>query len=390
MDLQSVNRRDPKFSKTLQAGFGHLKSLMEIYHWQSEVGGLQEDPHQSWSQSTQALRTLESVSRARVTKTKQFGAFLTYCHPIVEELGSSSTNPGMLPISFATSFLRGLRRALEEVTGAIDSADAGPTVHCAENSHMNLDKFHTTRLLDCHLTPSWWLMPLMFMRKVHFYHGDPVSYLDKSGLKAIGTRWVHTNKGDAANPFIRARLVAQETKTVSELAPEDSSSTFVATLPLESPKMMLSRCVNGKRRTPAEEKVLGLYDICRANFQSLARRTIVIKVPREDDECTSGYAVLDDAMYGTNDAAQCFDVASENAMTAMEYDTGTFSHCLYHSSAVDMCVCVCSDTATILWRRAREHNKRSLRNSCPNTSSSSIFPSLDHAQHSETSQKSGN
>ena len=43
-------------------------------------------------------------------------------------------------------------------------------------------------------------------------------------------------------------------------------------------------------------------------------------------------------MYGIKDAAQCFDVASENAMTAMGYDMGKFSLCLYHSSAVDMSV----------------------------------------------------
>ena len=43
-------------------------------------------------------------------------------------------------------------------------------------------------------------------------------------------------------------------------------------------------------------------------------------------------------MYGTKDAAQCFDVAGENAMIAMGYDTGNFSVCLYHSSAVDMSV----------------------------------------------------
>ena len=47
-------------------------------------------------------------------------------------------------------------------------------------------------------------------------------------------------------------------------------------------------------------------DISRAHFHTPARRTIVIKVPREDDECASGYAVLDNAMYGTKDAAQCF------------------------------------------------------------------------------------
>ena len=57
-------------------------------------------------------------------------------------------------------------------------------------------------------------------------------------------------------------------------------------------------------------------------------------------------------MYGTKDAAQCFDVASENAMTAMRYDTSKFSPCLHHSSAVAMSVFrhgddfVVSDTRT--------------------------------------------
>ena len=87
---------------------------------------------------------------------------------------------------------------------------------------------------------------------------------------------------------------------------------------------MLSRCTTDKRRVPAEEKGLGFYDISRAHFHSPARRTIVIKVPREDDECTSYAVLLDNAMYGTKDAAQRFDVASENAMKAMGYDTGKF------------------------------------------------------------------
>ena len=85
---------------------------------------------------------------------------------------------------------------------------------------------------------------LMFMRKLRVCHEVPVSYLDKSGLKSIGTRWVYTNKGDAANPFIRARLVAQETKKVSELTPEDASSTFAATPPLDNcPNISLSSIV---------------------------------------------------------------------------------------------------------------------------------------------------
>ena len=183
------------------------------------------------------------------------------------------------------------------------------------------------------------------------------------------------------------RPVAKESKRVSELTTEDASSTFAATLPLESLKDVFSRCMTGMRGALAEEKVLGFYDISRAHFHSPARRTIVIKVPREDGVKKSGYAVLDKAMYGTQDAAQCFDVASENAMTAMGYDTWqVFAFfCIIRA----LLTCRCSDTVTILWCRAREHNKRSSRNNSPSISSSSILPHWDHAQHWKTSRKSG-
>ena len=144
--------------------------------------------------------------------------------------------------------------------------------------------------------------------------------------------------------------------------------------------------MTGDRRAPADVKVLGFYGISIAHVHSPARRTLVIQVPREDDVCNSGDAVLDTAMYGTKDAAQCFDVASENAMTAMEFTTGTFS--LVRIIGVQL-TCLCSDKATTLWCQAREHNKRSSRNYCQYISSSSIFPRWDHAQHWRTSQTPG-
>ena len=85
---------------------------MEIYRWQNEQGRwfLHEDPHHSWSQTTQALRTLEPLSGVRVTKTKHFGASLNQFLQILQR----------------RQFC--LRRTLEEVTAAIDSTEAGPTV----------------------------------------------------------------------------------------------------------------------------------------------------------------------------------------------------------------------------------------------------------------------
>ena len=120
---------------------------------------------------------------------------------------------------------------------------------------------------------------------------------------------------------------------------------------------------------------------CRAHFHSLARRTIVIKVPREDDECTISCSFPDKAMYG---AAQCFDVAGENAMTAMGYDTGKSSLCLYHWSAVAMSVFRHGDYFVVSGTRT---TKRNSRNNCPSISSSSILRHFDRAQHLETSQR---
>ena len=186
-----MDRRDPKFSKTLEAGLTLLKSLMEIYHSQNEQGRwfLHEDPHHSWSQNTKALRCVESLSGVRLTKTKHFGAFMTTCSPTVEELASSSTNPGAQPILFATPVLRGLRRTLEEVTGAIDSTEAGPIVteEC-RSLQVNLDKFHD-EVIGLPLDPKYAIKEeLKFMRSLRVYHEVLVSFLDKSWLKAIGTR----------------------------------------------------------------------------------------------------------------------------------------------------------------------------------------------------------
>ena len=152
MDLRSMNRRDPKFSKTLEAGMSHLKSLMAIYHWQNEQGRwfLHEDPHHSWSQNTTALRSLESLSGVRVTKMKQFKRSLDQVLQILERRQFYSPR-------------RGLRRILEEVTGATHTVPKLDRLWkrnaLCRSLQMKLDKFHMMKSLDCHLTPSWWLTP---------------------------------------------------------------------------------------------------------------------------------------------------------------------------------------------------------------------------------------
>ena len=54
-----------------------------------------------------------------------------------------------------------------------------------------------------------------------------------------------------------------KTKRVSVLTLEDASSTFAATAPLESLRFMISRCMTGASRQPADVRFLRFYDISR-------------------------------------------------------------------------------------------------------------------------------
>ena len=163
-----------------------------------------------------ALKTLESVRGAQVMKTKQFGTFMAKCHPIVEELPASVNNHEVSSIAFATSILRALRRPLEEITGAADDVEARPTVEEECSAHRNAyesgQAFYDEAIglqLDPKIVADAIKEESTFIRTLHVYHEVPASYLDMSGLKAIGTRWVYTNKSDAANPFVGPRFVAR-------------------------------------------------------------------------------------------------------------------------------------------------------------------------------------
>ena len=68
--------------------------------------------------------------------------------------------------------------------------------------------------------------------------------------KIIGTRWVVSNKGDANEPDVRARLVAQE------VAQHGDASFFAATPPLESKRMLFSQWATERSRHGKPLKLL--------------------------------------------------------------------------------------------------------------------------------------
>ena len=113
--------------------------------------------------------------------------------------------------------------------------------------------------------------------------------------------------------------------------------------------------LTGKRRTPAEEKVLGFYDISRAHFHSPASRRIVMKVQKRTTSVRVVAQCWTKPCMERRTLAQCFDVASENAMTAMDaaWQVGRLV-CIIRAQLP----CLCSDTVTTLCCGARGHNKK--------------------------------
>ena len=96
---------------------------------------------------------------------------------------------------------------------------------------------------------------------------------------AIGTRWVFTNKGDTEHPFVRARLVAQETKKTTKVDLTDTSMTLAATPLVEGFRFLLSRATTGEKKKNAEtELVMAFIDISRAHFHSAVRRKVAIRM----------------------------------------------------------------------------------------------------------------
>ena len=75
-------------------------------------------------------------------------------------------------------------------------------------------------------------LEIKYMKEMNVYTSCEHRAVKEQGLTPIGTRWVFTNKGDTEHLFIRARLVAQETKRTTNVDLTDTSMTVAATPPV--------------------------------------------------------------------------------------------------------------------------------------------------------------
>ena len=84
------------------------------------------------------------------------------------------------------------------------------------------------------------------MRKIELLDEVPASECwDRTGRPPVSTKWVDVNKGTAARPDVRCRLVARNFKTKWE---KDRADLFAAMPPLEAKRLLFAMAAAGKRQ----------------------------------------------------------------------------------------------------------------------------------------------
>ena len=108
-----------------------------------------------------------------------------------------------------------------------------------------------------------------------------------------------------------------------------------------------------KKKSAEEEMVIGFFDISRAHFHSPVSTKVAVRVPHGDASCPSGAALLNRAVDGTKDAAQCFDSCCERTMEQLNYRVGVFNPCLYRHAVNDISVFRDGDDFMVLATRTQ-------------------------------------
>ena len=147
----------------------------------------------------------------------------------------------------------GLRQSLTRI-GCLQALESGPTVEepclaeMADHDRVYYDSV-TSASLSSELCEEAMQLEIKYMKEMNVYTLCQHGAMKEQGLTPIGTRWVFTNKGDTEHPFVRARLVAQETKRTTNMDLTDTSMALTATPHVEGFRFLLSRAMTGEEPT---------------------------------------------------------------------------------------------------------------------------------------------
>ena len=159
---------------------------------------------------------------------------------------------------------------------------------------------------------------------------------DRTGAGPIGTRWIDINKGDESNTNYRSRFVVQEIRTGIQ------DALFAATPPLESIRFLLS-----VQRSSRKKLKVMFIDIKRAHWCAKVARLIYVRLPPERHR--PGFcARLNRAMYGTRDAAACWEAEFTDFFSGCGFAPGIGSPVLFYHALRNIRTSIHGDDITSL------------------------------------------
>ena len=179
-------------------------------------------------------------------------------------------------------------------------------------------------------------------QKYGVYKKVPMSEcLAKTNKEPIGVRWVDVNKGDDKKPEYRSRLVAQE------INKDKRPDLFAAMPPLEAKRLLYSLMMSTEER---DGIMMDFIDVRRAYLHARAIRDVYVRLPDEDyEEGMCGKLVK--AMYGTRDAAQCWEREYVAFMKKAGFSCGRSSPCIFYHPSRSIRAVIHGDDFTILGHR---------------------------------------
>ena len=138
--------------------------------------------------------------------------------------------------------------------------------------------------------------------------------------------FVETNKGTAAAPRVRSRLVAQE----FNFGNDSSGDLFAPTPPLGATRYLLSGVASRSSSGPGSYRAM-LLDFKRAFLYGDCEREVYIQVPAEDPDQCDGMCVghLRKAMYGTRDAPMVWQKLVRRVLLGMGFVASRTCACVY-------------------------------------------------------------
>ena len=165
-------------------------------------------------------------------------------------------------------------------------------------------------------------LEMEYLKKQAVYEKQPTSEAFKvTGRRPIPARWLDTDKGDPTKPNFRSRLVVKDIKAAkSESQQLPQNLLFSSTPPLESMRLLCSLMSTQKAvKERAKTEAIGLWDVSRAHFYGIPKRTIYIELPDEDASYTESgekeCGLLMKSMYGTHNAPNTWQSYCWNQLT---------------------------------------------------------------------------